>query len=692
MLTELSTGQSTAMFDNEDWNVDGEAAHLASSLFDPVTPTPPRNKKKKSKHSDPNLTNTSDTKSPAKRKHADETSPTPKKKKKNKDSEERNTNVTPVVAKSGKQNLHKDSDSVSKKKKKMSVSPESAGDISSEGKVKKKKKKKKQIVSHSQENVAKPDQSENSQGDKKKKLKRKKISGEKDKDDESASKKLNVQETQGRDESRVEGDTPLTRKERRHKHKKKTCKKNKYKHLADASKISDSTDGSTSSVAVASNPDVKGQFVLLKKNTDDSGETKPGQSLDRKKKKKRKKNLVVSDHPSPQVKNNKVNMNVSTLSENRTDENSEDNVFEKSAGGKKRKKKSKPESDVSGNVTKLKTPKKHSFDLEKLKEIISSDKKQYVKKLTSGNGQKEKRKSVEVTETPKKVIKKKGFTNGTSTDTSDTSSSPTKIKTPPKENFDVKKLKEIMSSEKKKMDTLKQDLEKKVNRRGRNQGKSLTDRMHERLSAARFRYLNEQMYTTTGTEAAQLFADDEEAFHVYHEGYRSQVSKWPIDPLDIIINEINARHKTPKTVIADLGCGSARLAQSISGVKVHSFDLVSVNERVTACDMSKVPLDAGCVDVAVFCLSLMGTNLVDYLLEANRILKKGGVMMIAEVESRFQKVGAFILKVEKLGFEIVNKDTSNKMFYLFHFKKVRGMKEAPLNSSIELDPCIYKKR
>ncbi|XP_071088209.1 ribosomal RNA-processing protein 8-like [Haliotis cracherodii] len=679
------------MFDNEDWNVDGEAAHLASSLFDPVTPTPPRNKKKKSKHSDPNLSNTSDTKSPVKRKHADETSPTPKKKKKNKNSEERNTNITPVVAKSGKQNLHKDSHSVSKKKKKkISVSPESAGDISSEGKAKKKKKKKKQNVPNSQENVAKPDQSENSQGDKKKKLKRKKISREKDKDDESASKKLNIQETQGQDESRVGGDTPLTRKERRHKHKKKTCKKNKYKHLADASKKSDSTDGSTSSVAVASDPDVKGQFVLLKKNMGDTGETKPvsGQSLDKKKKKKRKKNLEVSDRPSPQVKNKKVNMNVSTLSENRTDENSEDNVVEKSGGGKKQKKKSKSESDVSGNVSKLKTPKKHSFDLEKLKEIISSDKKQSVKKTNSGNGQTEKRKSVEVTETPKKVNKKKGFTNGTS----DTSSSPAKIKTPPKENFDVKKLKEIMSSEKKKMDTLKEDLEKKVKRRDRNQGKSLTDRMHERLSAARFRYLNEQMYTTTGTEAAQLFADDEEAFHVYHEGYRSQVSKWPIDPLDIIINEINARHKTPKTVIADLGCGSARLAQSISGVKVHSFDLVSVNERVTACDMSKVPLDAGCVDVAVFCLSLMGTNLVDYLLEANRILKKGGVMMIAEVESRFQKVGAFISKVEKLGFEIVNKDTSNKMFYLFHFKKVRGMKEAPLNSSIELDPCIYKKR
>ncbi|XP_046575061.1 ribosomal RNA-processing protein 8-like [Haliotis rubra] len=671
------------MFDTEDWNVDGEAVHLASSLFDPVTPTHPGKKKKKSKHSDPNLTNTSDKKSPLKRKLFDESSRSMKKKNK-KRSDERNKEDAPAEVESGKQNLHHDCVSGSKKKK-LLISPIKAGALSSEENITKKKKKK-QKVPTSQENVPKPDPSDNSQHDKKKKLKRKKIRGEIEKDDESPSKKLKVQETQGQDESRVEGDTTLTRKQRRHKHKKKTSKKNKYKHLADARKNSDGTDGSTGSIPAASqDPVVKGQFVLLRKNTGDSEETLPNseQSLDKKKKKKRKKNVKLSDHPSQEVKNNSVNENVSIFNQSRTD-------FERSSDKKKQKINSKSESDVSLMITKLKTPKKHSYDLEKLKEILSSNEKQSVKKTNSGNGQKEKKKSFEYTGTP--VNKKKGITDSISNDSSDTANSPSKVKSPTKHNFDVKKLKEIMSSEKKKMDTLKQDIEKKEKRRDRNRRKSLTDKMHERLAAARFRYLNEQLYTTTGNEAAQLFADDEEAFHVYHEGYSSQVSKWPIDPLDVIIKEINARHKTPKTVIADLGCGSARLAQSMSGVKVHSFDLVSVNKRVTACDMSKVPLDTGCVDVAVFCLSLMGTNLTDYLLEANRILKEGGVMMIAEVESRFQKVGAFISEVEKLGFEIVSKDTSNKMFYMFHFKKVRGMKETPLNLSIELNPCIYKKR
>ena len=39
---------------------------------------------------------------------------------------------------------------------------------------------------------------------------------------------------------------------------------------------------------------------------------------------------------------------------------------------------------------------------------------------------------------------------------------------------------------------------------------------------------------------------------------------------------------------------------------MHSFDLVSRNEFVTAGDMAAVPLPDGSVDAAVFSLSLMG--------------------------------------------------------------------------------------
>ncbi len=83
---------------------------------------------------------------------------------------------------------------------------------------------------------------------------------------------------------------------------------------------------------------------------------------------------------------------------------------------------------------------------------------------------------------------------------------------------------------------------------------------------------------------------------------------------------------------------------------MHSFDLAPVCDLATPCDMAKVsycsntalicnaaerlkavlfitfsqvPLRDSTVDIAVFCLSLMGTNLGDFLAEANRVLVMG---------------------------------------------------------------------
>lgn len=44
--------------------------------------------------------------------------------------------------------------------------------------------------------------------------------------------------------------------------------------------------------------------------------------------------------------------------------------------------------------------------------------------------------------------------------------------------------------------------------------KSLLERSKERLNAARFRYLNEQLYTSTGHQALKLFKEDQDAFKV----------------------------------------------------------------------------------------------------------------------------------------------------------------------------------
>uniref|UniRef100_A0A8C6ZMK0 Ribosomal RNA-processing protein 8 n=1 Tax=Nothoprocta perdicaria TaxID=30464 RepID=A0A8C6ZMK0_NOTPE len=71
--------------------------------------------------------------------------------------------------------------------------------------------------------------------------------------------------------------------------------------------------------------------------------------------------------------------------------------------------------------------------------------------------------------------------------------------------------------------------------------------------------------------------------------------------------------------------------------------------------LPQVPLAAESVDVAVFCLSLMGTNLQEILEEANRVLKQGGTLLLAEVASRFTDLRAFLGALARLGFRCVSK-------------------------------------
>ncbi|XP_068303301.1 ribosomal RNA-processing protein 8 isoform X3 [Pyrus communis] len=217
---------------------------------------------------------------------------------------------------------------------------------------------------------------------------------------------------------------------------------------------------------------------------------------------------------------------------------------------------------------------------------------------------------------------------------------------------------------------------------------SFLDKMKAKLSGGHFRMINEKLYTCTGKEALEYFNDDPTLFDTYHTGYQEQMSHWPELPVDIIIKWL--KEHSPSLVVADFGCGDARLAKNVKN-KVFSFDLIS-NDPST-------PLGSTSVDVAVFCLSLMGTNFPNYLNEAHRILKPRGWLLIAEVKSRFDSTtgGAdpktFTKAVCDLGFTSVSKDFSNKMFMLFYFKKKEEQDSKKKDIEWpELKPCLYKRR
>ncbi|KAI1876827.1 uncharacterized protein JN550_000899 [Neoarthrinium moseri] len=186
--------------------------------------------------------------------------------------------------------------------------------------------------------------------------------------------------------------------------------------------------------------------------------------------------------------------------------------------------------------------------------------------------------------------------------------------------------------------------------------------MREKLVSARFRHLNETLYTRPSKEAFGLFEDSPEMFQEYHEGFRRQVNVWPENPVDGYIEDIRVRARqrhAPKggsgaapllrtngtCTIADLGCGDAKLAATLQQDKkklkleILSYDLQSPSPHVTRADIANLPLEDGSVNVVIFCLALMGTNWLDFIEEAYRVLHWKGELWVAEIKSRFAPVG-----------------------------------------------------
>ncbi len=206
---------------------------------------------------------------------------------------------------------------------------------------------------------------------------------------------------------------------------------------------------------------------------------------------------------------------------------------------------------------------------------------------------------------------------------------------------------------------------------------SLQASMREKLISARFRHLNQNLYTTSSTDSFKHFQEHPDMFDEYHQGFRRQVAAWPENPVDSFIPDIERRGKIrperfstkrgstnhqdrkdqeardaavqplPRTngtcTIADLGCGEAALAQSFSWengykklkLQILSYDMQQPNKFVTVADVANLPLRNETVDVAIFCLALMGTNWIEFIEEAYRVLKWKGELWIAEIKSRF---------------------------------------------------------
>ena len=93
--------------------------------------------------------------------------------------------------------------------------------------------------------------------------------------------------------------------------------------------------------------------------------------------------------------------------------------------------------------------------------------------------------------------------------------------------------------------------------------------------------------------------------------------------------------------------------EAIGPQRVYSFEHVAINDKVTACDMKKVPLADEALDVAVFSLSLMGKNWSEYITEAKRCLVTNGILIVAEMTKSLKgRLSRLRDEIQKQGFDI----------------------------------------
>jgi len=224
------------------------------------------------------------------------------------------------------------------------------------------------------------------------------------------------------------------------------------------------------------------------------------------------------------------------------------------------------------------------------------------------------------------------------------------------------------------------------------------------LNSGTFRLLNDMFCQSTSEDARKFFECSPEMFAKYHEGYRDQASKWPLNPLDIVIEDLKKYKRGFPSIkenkkdevspeepdapegeeadpsageggiprhwrICDLGCGDARLALEMPNHTVFSFDLKAPNERVTVADIAHVPLDSYSCEVAVLCLALLSTNYVDFLTEAHRVLVHKGVLKVVEICSRIPIPELFQQLMRSLGFWCLRMEKINGFFWIFDFCK-----------------------
>jgi hypothetical protein len=167
-----------------------------------------------------------------------------------------------------------------------------------------------------------------------------------------------------------------------------------------------------------------------------------------------------------------------------------------------------------------------------------------------------------------------------------------------------------------------------------------TEEKSQPRKLAKISELHKKYITMTSTNLHDYFQDDQKKWDEYHEIMAKNEESFETQdiPYNIVIKFLNDTPGKKKKVVADLGCGRAKVYNYMKDnprFTFHNFDHVSIADHIISRDISDTKLNEYSMDIVIMSMCMWGSNCEDFIKEAYRILDEGGRLLIIEPHKRW---------------------------------------------------------
>jgi len=177
--------------------------------------------------------------------------------------------------------------------------------------------------------------------------------------------------------------------------------------------------------------------------------------------------------------------------------------------------------------------------------------------------------------------------------------------------------------------------------------------------------MNNRWYMSKSEATHQRLKENPEEWAHYHTMYRELRESWTVIPYEEEIDWLSEEGRDIQ-IVGDFGCGEAEISKRLKDkYQFYNLDHIAIDRDVIACDLANVPLANESLQLAIFCLSLMGSNCTEYIRQAHRVLEMDGWLHIWESGHYIKNVDAFCDDLERLGFDVIRPHKIGKFMKIY---------------------------